>query len=190
MPHAHDDALASVGPRLRFARSARGMTLRDVSTATGISTSTLSRLESGGRRPTLELLLSLARAYAVPIDELVGAPEVGDPRVHVRPVADGRGGVMLPLSRGASGIRVFKHVLPRAPREEAPRQRSHAGNEWLYVISGRVRLLLGEREFVLGAGEAAEFDTRLPHWFGAEDGPAECLSLFGPEGQRVHVAEA
>ena len=75
-------------------RSARGCarcassaatTLAQLAEATGISVSTLSRLESGRRRPTLELLLPLARAHQVPLDELVGAPATGDPRVHARP---------------------------------------------------------------------------------------------------------
>lgn len=62
-----DLVLDAVGPRLRALRKQRGMTLADLSTATGTSESTLSRLESGGRRPTLELLLPLARVYGVPL---------------------------------------------------------------------------------------------------------------------------
>ena len=83
----HDlaDVLEAVGPRLRALRRRRGVTLAELHAATGISVSTLSRLESGGRRPTLELLLPLARAHGVPIDELVGAPPTGDPRVHRPP---------------------------------------------------------------------------------------------------------
>jgi len=63
--------LDAVGPRLRALRQQRGATLTSVSADTGISVSTLSRLESGGRKPTLELLLALSRAYQVPLDELV-----------------------------------------------------------------------------------------------------------------------
>nr|BFE43030.1 hypothetical protein GCM10017547_09230 [Pseudarthrobacter oxydans] len=74
-----DAVLAAVGPRLRALRLARDITLSAVADATGISMSTLSRLESGHRRPNLELLLPLARAYHVPLDELVGAPATGDP---------------------------------------------------------------------------------------------------------------
>ena len=56
------------------------------------------------------------------------------------------------------------------------------------MLSGRMRLILGDHDLVLGAGEAAEFDTQLPHWFGSTgEGSAEVLSLFGRQGERVHV---
>ncbi|MBQ1162911.1 helix-turn-helix transcriptional regulator, partial [Streptomyces sp. A73] len=78
-------ALAQVGPRLKRLRTRRGLTLAALARATGISKSTLSRLESGRRRPSLELLLPLAQAHQVPLDELVDAPGVGDPRVRLKP---------------------------------------------------------------------------------------------------------
>jgi transcriptional regulator with XRE-family HTH domain len=180
--------LAGVGTRLRALRTRRELTLADVSRASGISVSTLSRLESGERRPALELLLPLARVYDVPLDELVGAPEVGDPRVHIRRIPH-RGGVLLPLSRGTGGIRVIKQILPPQPGERVE-LKTHRGVEWLYVISGRLRLVLGDRDFVLEAGEAAEFDTRTPHWLGAAgERPVELLHLAGPDGQRIHMPE-
>ena len=77
------------------------------SASTGISVSTLSRLESGDRRPTLELLLPLAKAYGVTLDELVDAPPTGDPRIHLRPVT-GNGMTMVPLTRRAGGIQAYK----------------------------------------------------------------------------------
>src|ERR1700678_1000966 len=98
-----DGVLGAVGPRLRTLRQDRGATLAQLSQATGISMSTLSRLESGQRRPTLELLLTLARAHDVPLDELVGAPPAGDPRVHLRPVTR-HGMTMIPLSRRPGGV--------------------------------------------------------------------------------------
>ena len=82
---ALDAALEQVGSRLRQLRTRRGITLAALAETTGISKSTLSRLESGQRRPTLELLLALSMAYRVPLDDLVGAPEVGDPRIRLRP---------------------------------------------------------------------------------------------------------
>ncbi|MFK4599595.1 transcriptional regulator with XRE-family HTH domain [Streptomyces pristinaespiralis] len=77
--HADDEVLGAVGPRLRALRRDRGITLADLAATTGVSESTLSRLESGQRRPSLELLLPLARIYDVPLDDLVGAPRTGDP---------------------------------------------------------------------------------------------------------------
>lgn len=179
--------LDAVGGRLRAAREARGLTLVAVSATTGISVSTLSRLESGGRRATLELVLPLARCYGVPLDELVGAPEIGDPRVHGRPLTRPDGQIILPLSRGDAGVRAYKHVIPAGVAP--PRQRVHAGHEWLYVVTGRLRLRLGDREFVIEAGEAVEFDTRTPHAFGTDADPAEIIGLFSPSGQRMHVAD-
>src|SRR3954452_19739214 len=127
-----DEAITAAGPRLRALRRQRGITLADLSDGTGISVSTLSRLESGSRRPTLELLLPLARTYGVTLDELVGAPPTGDPRVHMRPVRR-NGMTLLPLSRRAGGIQAYKIILTSADRAGAPDLKTHEGYEWLYV---------------------------------------------------------
>jgi transcriptional regulator with XRE-family HTH domain len=184
---ANDDVLAAVGPRLRALRQEHGTTLAALSETTGISVSTLSRLESGQRRATLELLLPLAGAYRVPLDELVGAPPTGDPRIYARPLRHSSGQTILPLSRQATGLQAFKHIIPAGPRAE-PDPKTHEGYEWLYVLHGRLRLVLGEHDLVLPEGEAAEFDTRVPHWFGSANGEAvEFLSIFGRQGERMHV---
>jgi transcriptional regulator with XRE-family HTH domain len=180
-----DPVLAGVGPRLRALRQQRGTTLAELSAVTGISVSTLSRLESGGRKPTLELLLALARAYQVPLDELAGVPPPGDPRIRTRPVRR-NGRTLLPLTRRPGGIRAYKMLIP-AGEPDSPMQ-SHEGYEWMYVLSGRLRLRLGEHDLVMRPGEAAEFDTRTPHWFGSPGPePAELLILFGPQGERLHI---
>lgn len=159
---ANTDILAGVGPRLRALRQRREFTLAELADETGISISTLSRLESGRRRATLELLLPLAGAYGVPLDDLVGAPPTGDPRIHIKPL-QAHGMTILPLSRGASGMQVFKHLLPARSSGGEPDPRTHEGHEWLYVIRGRLRIVLGPRDLVLEPGEAAEFDTTTPH---------------------------
>jgi transcriptional regulator with XRE-family HTH domain len=181
-----DQLLANVGPRLRALRQQRDMTLGDVSAATNISVSTLSRLESGQRRPNLELLLPLAHAYGVPVDELIGSPSIDDPRIQALPF-ESHGITYIPLTRRPGGLQAYKLIIP-ASRAQQPEPRVHEGYEWLYVISGMLRLVLGEHDLILRAGEAAEFDTRVPHWFdraGAE--PVELLTLFGPQGERMHV---
>lgn len=179
------DVLSGVGPRLRRLRKERDVTLAALSRATGISVSTLSRLESGLRKPSLELLLPIARAHQVPLDELVGAPPVSDPRIRAEPIRR-HGRTYWPLTRQPGGLQAFKVLIP--PSDERPEPRTHEGYEWLYVLSGWMRLVLGEHDVVLAAGEAAEFDTRVPHWFGAAgEGPVEFLSLFGPQGERMHV---
>jgi len=182
-----DRALDGVGARLRALRGERGTTLAELSATTGISVSTLSRLESGGRRPTLEQLLPLARAHGVTLDELVDAPPTGDPRVHLRPITR-NGMTMLPLTRRAGGIQAYKMVIPARSRRRQPEPQTHEGYEWLYVLNGRLRMVLGEHDLELAPGEAAEFDTRVPHWFGAAGSEAvEFLSLFGKQGERAHV---
>ena len=180
-------AIAAVGPRLRKLRQERETTLADLSGETKISVSTLSRLESGERRPTLELLLPIARAYGVTLDELVDAPPEGDPRIQLRPVVR-HGMKMVPLTRRAGGIQAYKLVIPGSRRSRRPDPQIHEGYEWLYVLDGHLRLVLGERDLVLSPGEAAEFDTRVPHWFGSADAePVELLSLFGKHGERAHL---
>ena len=182
---ALDETLARVGPRLRTLRGQRGVTLAQLSRTSGISVSTLSRLESGGRRPTLELLLRLARAHDVPVDELLPDASPGDPRVRVRPVhRDGR--TMIPLTRRPGGLRAVKMIIQ--PAELPDELRTHEGYEWMYVLSGSLRLRLGELDLVLRHGEVAEFDTHTPHAFGSADArPVELLVLFGPQGERLHV---
>ncbi|MDI1463246.1 XRE family transcriptional regulator [Catellatospora sp. KI3] len=178
-------ALAEVGPRLKRLRSQFGVTLTGLAETTGISKSTLSRLESGQRRPSLELLLPIAQAYRVPLDELVGAPETGDPRVRLT-ARQVNGRTVLPLTRQPGSLQAWKVIIPAAQHEPEPRV--HEGYEWLYVLSGRLRLVLGDHDVVLGTGEAAEFDTRLPHWFGSTgEQPVEILSILGRQGERMHV---
>jgi transcriptional regulator with XRE-family HTH domain len=184
-----DRTLDAVGPRLKQLRLRSDSTLTDLAAQTGISVSTLSRLEAGLRRPTLEQLLPLARAYGVTLDELVGAPATGDPRINLRPIAGGDGSTIVPLTRRPGGIQAYKFVLPAGDRE--PDLRTHEGYDWVYVLNGTLRLVLGEHNLILQPGEAAEFDTRTPHWFGSTgSGPVEFLSLIGRQGERMHVRAA
>lgn len=180
------DVLAGVGPRLRQLRLEQEATLTDLAEQTGISVSTLSRLESGQRKPTLELLLPLAAAHGVALDELVDAPETGDPRVRARPVVR-HGRTFVPLTRRPGGLQSYKIVMPpEADLEPSPR--THDGYEWMYVLSGRIRLVLGSRDMTIGPGEVVEFDTRTPHWIvNPGPHPTEVLAIFGPQGERMHV---
>lgn len=163
------------------------MTLADLAVTTGFSESTLSRIESGKRRATLELLLPLARAYDVPLDDLVGAPRTGDPRIHLSPIHR-FGMTFLPLSRRPGGVQAYKMLIPSGVGGGEPDPKTHEGFEWLYVLNGRLRLVLGDQDLVLPPGEAAEFDTALPHWLGSADGRAvELLILFGKQGERAHL---
>jgi len=182
-----DAALDAVGPRLRALRQQRDVTLYQLSASTGISVSTLSRLESGQRRPTLELMLQLAHAFRLSLDELVDAPATGDPRINLRPLSL-HGMTVLPLTRGVGGLQAFKIVLPVSTPTMEPELRTHEGRNWFIVLSGRVHVRLAEYEAILTAGEVVEFDTHTPHWYGNPGPhPAEILSLVGPQGERLRI---
>jgi transcriptional regulator with XRE-family HTH domain len=179
-----DAALTQIGPRLRAARHDRGWTLDELAARAGMSPSTLSRLESGKRQASLELLLPLTRQLGLRVDDLL-PPDPGDPRVH-RPVQRRDGMVIAPLTLEHSPVQTFKVTYP--PLEAAPEPRVHDGYEWLFVLSGRLRLRLLDHEHVIEPGEAAEFDTRMPHSISATlDGPAEVLSIFSATGERMHT---
>jgi transcriptional regulator with XRE-family HTH domain len=182
--------LDQVAPRLRALRQRRELTLADLAERTGISMSTLSRLESGARRPALDLLIRLAGVYRVSLDDLVGAPQIADPRVRPKPFYR-NGRAIIPLTRDNPDVHAFKMVLPGHPPDAPIQTSAHEGYDWIYVLSGRVRLALGDEEIVLEPGEAAEFDTRMPHGHvSASMAPAEILNLLSTQGERVHLREA
>ena len=176
--------LDQVGPRLRAARQSRGWTLDDVASRAGLSASTLSRLESGKRQASLELLVPVTRVLGIRIDDLLPA-ETADPRVR-RAVERRDGMVIAPLTLEHAPVKTYK--ITYAPSREVPAPRVHDGYEWLYVLSGRVLLVLDGTEHRIERGEAAEFDTRLPHSIRASaDGPAEVISIFSATGERIHT---
>ncbi|NUP29614.1 MAG: helix-turn-helix transcriptional regulator [Nocardia sp.] len=178
-----DAVIEQIAPRLRRARTQRGFSLTDLARATGLSTSTLSRLECGLRKPSLELLLPITVALGAPLDEIVTAPRIAEPPAPRESGSSGR--VVIPLShRGRP--RADKIVIPAHDAQAYPR--THEGYEWIYVLRGRLRLCLGGHDVVMHVGEAAQFDCRVPHWFGAAgvEG-AEILSLFGAHGERMHL---
>lgn len=192
MSRVDDDSAAAiaatldqVGVRLNRLRTQRHLSLTDVAAATGISKSTLSRLETGQRRPTLELLLALSHTYRVPLDDLVAAPEEGDPRLRLKPNRV-RGRTVIPLTRQPGGVQAWKIIVPTS--NAVPEPRSHDGHEWIYVLSGRLRFVLGDQDLLLGPGDVASFETGEPHWFGSTgDQPAEIISIFGRPGERMTI---
>jgi transcriptional regulator with XRE-family HTH domain len=179
-----DDALQQVGPRLRAARHRQGLTLEELASRAQISPSTLSRLESGKRQATLELLVPLTRQLGIRIDDLIPA-DTPDPRIKLEPIR--RDGLLIvPLAPTHAPISTYKITYP--PAAAMPEPRVHDGYEWLYILHGRLRLRLGERELTLIRGEAAEFDTRIPHAMAAAGGrAAEVLSIFNEDGARIHT---
>lgn len=181
------DDLKQVGLRLRAFRHSRGWTLDELAERAEMSASTLSRLESGKRQASLELLLPLVRQLGIRLDDLV-APEVADPRVR-RPVIYRDGMTIAPLAPEGSPVSTYKITYP--PAATAPEPRVHDGFEWIYVLSGKLRLVLGDQELILVRGEAAEFDTRVPHSISAAGAkPAQVISIFNDDGMRMHTHTA
>lgn len=174
--------------RLRRLRAERGLTLAEVAARANLDVSTLSRLEAGKRRLALDHIPLLAAALGVETDQLLRAEPRPDPRVRAKAVKR-KGMTMWPLTRqgAAAGPHAFK-ILIAASRSKPPDELPvHEGHDWLYVLSGRMRLLLGEEDLTIEPGEAVEFSTWTPHWFGALDGPVELIGIFGPEGERLHL---
>jgi transcriptional regulator with XRE-family HTH domain len=174
--------------RLRELRKERGLTLQQVGERASIDVSTLSRLESGKRRFALDHIPGLAAALGVSTDELLGSSAPEDPRVRSVPRSHD-GLTVWPLTRrgSAGGLHAYKiHISAerRTPPEELA---VHEGADWLYVLSGRLRLLLGEDDLTIDPGDAVEFTTWTPHWFGAAAGPVELIMIVGREGERMHL---
>lgn len=173
--------------RLRELRTEQNLTLAQVAARAAIDVSTLSRLESGKRRLALDHIPALAAALGVSADELLGSPAVADPRIRSRPQRR-HGMTIWPLTHGSgSAPRAYKMRLSRARRIPPDPLPVHAGQDWIYVLAGRMRLLLGDSDLVIAPGEAVEFSTWTPHWFGVVDEPVELILTIGPEGEDAHL---
>jgi len=156
-----------VRARLRQARFERGLTVAELADRAGMSASTVSRLETGARRLTLAQIERLARALERPTDALLGtSPD---------PVAARDGRTWWPVgAERPDGPHVYRVVLPVEP----PVRHQHAGHQWLHVLAGTVRLLVGDSDRALPAGATADFSTWEPHALVAVDHPAEALVVF------------
>lgn len=173
-----------VRTRLRSLRRASGLSLDDLAARANLSASTISRVETGKRTISLDVLVPLAAALQIDLDSLLDVRSDDD--VVIRPVPNAwAGGTTWMLSRPTGNTIAAKVRID--PSDELPPQQVHPGHDWFFVIDGRVRLMLGEREIMVEAGEAAEFNTMTPHSFAAADGPAEIIMIFDRDGQRAHV---
>jgi transcriptional regulator with XRE-family HTH domain len=166
-----------VRARLRQLRFERGLSLSALAAASGLAASTISRLETGERRLTLAHVATLARALDVATDDLLAT---GDERGS--PGRDGKTWEAVGPERTA-GARVYRVGIPAELRE--PALHGHEGHQWLYVMEGRVRLIVGDDDRVVEQGQAAQFHTWLPHWLGAADGPAEVVIIHSPDGRMI-----
>ena len=173
-----------VRSRLRALRTTLGLSLDELGARTNLSPSTISRVETGKRTISLDVLLPLASALQVDLDELLDVH--GDDDVVIRPTPSHSGRrTTWTLSRPTGATVALKMRLE--PTVRRPKQRVHPGHDWFFVLEGRVRLWLGDREITVETGEAAEFATMTPHAFAAVGGPAEVITIFDRDGQRAHV---
>lgn len=179
-----DDIESVVRSRLRSLRHALGMSLDDLAARTNLSSSTISRVETGKRTISLDVLLPLASALHVDLDALLDVRSDDDVVIRPEPSSAGERTTWM-LSRPTGSTLAVKIRLE--PVSVPPEQAVHPGHDWFFVIEGRVRLLLGERDIVVGTGEAAEFATMTPHAVAAVDGPAELIMIFDRDGQRAHI---
>lgn len=177
----------SVRQRLRSLRVARGWSLDQLATRSGIGASTISRLETGHRRLPLDQLVDLARALETTIDQIIGGDDEGDVVIRPTRAPNGNGAVYWPLNRrdDPSGRVVAKMRIPAANNQ--PTARVHPGRDWFYVLDGTARLVIGDREHLVQAGQAAEFDTMTPHSIAGHGAPVEILTIFDHHGEHAHL---
>ena len=172
-----------VRTRLRSLRNTLGLSLDELAARTNLSPSTISRVETGKRTISLDILLPLATALQVDLDALLDVRSDDDVVIRPTPNSSGERTTWMLSRPTGSTIAVKMRLEPRRAAE----QQVHPGHDWFFVIEGRVRLSLGERQIIVETGEAAEFATMTPHAFAAIDGPAEVIMIFDRDGQRAHV---
>jgi transcriptional regulator with XRE-family HTH domain len=177
---------ALIRARIRGLRLARGWSLDALAARCRLSPSTLSRIETGHRRISIDQLLPIARALDTSLDQLAEPVDADD--VVIRPRYDlGHGATTWMLTPGDEphGLAVAKmRIAATYPRHDL---RVHPGHEWFHVLSGSVRLYLGDRIILVEAGQAAQFSTMAPHGMTANDGPAEVIVIFDRDGRRAHL---
>lgn len=174
----------TVRTRLRTLRATLGLSLDELAARTNLGPSTISRVETGNRTISLDILLPLANALQVDLDSLLDVHSDDDVVIRPTPTNSGERTTWI-LNRPTDSTRAVKMRLE--PTGRVPQQRVHPGHDWFFVLSGRVRLLLGEREITVEKGEAAEFATMTPHAFAAIDDPAELIMIFDRDGHHAHV---
>jgi mannose-6-phosphate isomerase-like protein (cupin superfamily) len=173
-----------VRTRLRSLRKTLGLSLDELAAHANLNPSTISRVETGKRTISLDVLLPLAAALQVNLDALLDVRDDDDVVIRPAPSTSGKRTTWM-LNRPTGSTIAVKMRLE--PTRRPPEPRVHPGRDWFFVLEGRVRLSLGDREITVEKGEAAEFDTMTPHAFAATDRPAELIMIFDRDGQHAHV---
>jgi transcriptional regulator with XRE-family HTH domain len=179
-----DEIERVVRTRLRSLRTTLGLSLGDLAARASMSPSTISRVETGKRTISLDVLIPLADALQIGLDELLDVRCDDDVVIRPTPSTSGKRTTWMLHRPTGSTIAVKMRLEPTRRR---PEQQVHPGRDWFFVLAGRVRLSLGDRDITVETGEAAEFDTMTPHAVAAIASPAELIMIFDRNGQRAHV---
>ncbi|MET9443801.1 XRE family transcriptional regulator [Streptomyces sp. NPDC006610] len=170
VPEPAAEGLAAVAPQLRALRRQASLTLESAARAAGLSPAHLSRLETGHRQPSLPMLLALARVYGTTVSELLGETVAGRDAVlrgaDMEPTAAG-GWTYRQAGAPGRGMQALRVHVPHGSQGDIVRV--HPGEEWLYVLQGRLGLRLGDAAHRLGPGDSAHFDSLTPHRITALD---------------------
>ncbi|MGW0770108.1 helix-turn-helix domain-containing protein [Streptomyces sp. NPDC002676] len=169
-PAGQGNDLPAVAPQLRALRRRAGLTLEAAASSAGLSPAHLSRLETGQRQPSLPMLLALARIYDTTVSELLGEM-VADRDAIVRaadmePTPAG-GWTYFQAGAPGRGMQALRVRVPYGTQGDIVRV--HPGEEWLYVLKGRLRLRLGDTVHLLAPGDSAHFDSLTPHRLASAD---------------------
>lgn len=175
-----------VRQRLRGLRVAAGLSLADAAARAHLSPSTLSRIETGKRTISLDVLGPLCEALQTDLATLLGTHDEEAVVIRPEPV-EAHGQIHWPLTRNPGGAGVTAAKVRVEPRRRGRELGVHPGRDWFYVLSGTIRLHLGDRVLDVRTGEAAEFSTMTPHRFDAVGGAAEIITIFDRDGQRAHL---
>ncbi|MFB7707556.1 helix-turn-helix domain-containing protein [Streptomyces sp. NPDC056105] len=169
-PAPEPTELPAVAPQLRELRRRAALTLEAAARAAGLSPAHLSRLETGRRQPSLPMLLALARTYGTTVSELLGeTPADRDAVVRSADMEPTEAGGWIYRQAGAPGrgMQALRVHVPFGAQGDIVRV--HPGEEWLYVLEGRLRLRLGDTAYGLAPGDSAHFDSLTPHRIAAAD---------------------
>lgn len=177
--------LSSFGARLRELRLQRGWTLQELAARSGLSKAFLSRLESGGRQASIAAVLTLSRIFDVSLASLFESNLATEPCVIVRGAEleekTINGLKYVPLSNAGRFFNLQPLRIKVLTSRRGDEHYRHDGEEWIYVLSGRLTLSLAGKLYDLEAGDAAHFESRLPHRLiapGPQD--AEVLVVASP----------
>ena len=167
-----DETLARLGARIRSLREERGMKLKDLANSTGLSDAFVSRLERGQVSSSVANLIQIAQALDIGVSELFAAPQ-DQSRSHVTLHRHGDDGEDQSIPSTGYRWRLFAGGMPNDDLEvfhlSFPRKNrmdlmvSHPGQEYCYVISGRIRFHVGAEVFDLSPGEGIFLNSELPH---------------------------